>query len=182
MTRTITRSYDDYAAATAVVEDLESAGFSNSEISVIGRRGDATDDTDDSNAGEGAGIGAGVGGAAGLLAGLGMIAIPGIGPVVAAGWLAATAAGAAAGAAAGGTIGAMTSAGVDEKDAHLYAESVRRGGSVVSVRTSEARALEAEEIMDRATPVDMATRRADYEREGWTQFDANASPYVRPVI
>ncbi|KUL97339.1 membrane protein [Bosea sp. WAO] len=179
MTRTITRSYDDYAAATAVVEDLGAAGFSDSEISVIGRRGD---DVDDSNAGEGAGIGAGVGGAAGLLAGLGMIAIPGIGPVVAAGWLAATAAGAAAGAAAGGIIGAMTSAGVDEKDAHLYAESVRRGGSVVSVRTSEARAVEAEAIMDRATPVDISMRRADYEREGWTQFDANATPYVRPSI
>ncbi|KUL93899.1 MULTISPECIES: general stress protein [Bosea] len=179
MTRTITRSYDDYADATAVVEDLERAGFSNSEISVIGRRGE---DVDDSNAGEGAGIGAGVGGAAGLLAGLGMIAIPGIGPVVAAGWLAATAAGAAAGAAAGGIIGAMTSAGVDERDAHVYAESVRRGGSVVSVRAAEGRAAEAEAIMDRATPIDMATRRADYEREGWTQFDANASPYARPVI
>jgi hypothetical protein len=179
MIRTITRSYDDYATATAVVEDLEAAGFSDSEISVIGRQGDGVDD---SNAGEGAGIGAGVGGAAGLLASLGMIAIPGIGPVVAAGWLAATAAGAAAGAAAGGIIGAMTSAGVDERDAHLYAESVRRGGSVISVRAAEPRAAEAEAIMDRATPVDMVTRRADYEREGWTQFDANASPYVRPRI
>lgn len=138
---------------------------------VIGRR----EDHRDSNAGEGAGIGAGVGGAAGLLAGLGMIAIPGIGPVVAAGWLAAT----AAGAAAGGIIGAMTSAGVNEREAHVYAKSVRRGGSVVSLRTSEARAPEAEAIMDRATPIDVATRRADYEREGWTQFDANATPYVR---
>lgn len=178
MPLTITRSYEDYATAAAVVEQLGNAGFSDSDISVIGRR----EDHDDSNAGEGAGIGAGVGGAAGLLAGLGMIAIPGIGPVVAAGWLAATAAGAAAGAAAGGIIGAMTSAGVDEREAHVYAESVRRGGSVVSLRTSEARAPEAEAIMDRATPIDMATRRADYEREGWTQFDANATPYVRPGI
>ena len=178
MPLTITRSYEDYATAAAVVEELGNAGFSDSDISVIGRR----EDHGDSNAGEGAGIGAGVGGAAGLLAGLGMIAIPGIGPVVAAGWLAATAAGAAAGAAAGGIIGAMTSAGVDERDAHVYAESVRRGGSVVSLRTSEARAPEAEAIMDRATPIDMTTRRADYEREGWTQFDANATPYVRPGI
>lgn len=178
MPLTITRSYEDYATAAAVVEQLGIAGFSDSDISVIGRR----EDHDDSNAGEGAGIGAGVGGAAGLLAGLGMIAIPGIGPVVAAGWLAATAAGAAAGAAAGGIIGAMTSAGVDEREAHVYAESVRRGGSVVSLRTSEARAPEAEAIMDRATPIDMTTRRADYEREGWTQFDANATPYVRPGI
>ncbi len=178
MPLTITRSYEDYATAAAVVEELGNAGFSDSDISVIGHR----EDHEDSNAGEGAGIGAGVGGAAGLLAGLGMIAIPGIGPVVAAGWLAATAAGAAAGAAAGGIIGAMTSAGVDERDAHVYAESVRRGGSVVSLRTAEARAPEAEAIMDRATPIDMAVRRADYEREGWTQFDANATPYVRPGI
>ncbi|MGW9333430.1 hypothetical protein [Bosea sp. NPDC055594] len=179
MTRTITRSYDDYAVATAVVEDLGRAGFSDSEISVIGPR---NDDGDDSNAGEGAGIGAGVGGAAGLLAGLGMIAIPGIGPVVAAGWLAATAAGAAAGAAAGGIIGAMTSAGVDEREAHVYAENVRRGGSVVSVRAADGRVAEAEAIMDRAIPIDMARRRADYEREGWTRFDANATPYVRPTV
>ena len=178
MPLTITRSYEDYATAAAVVEELGNAGFSDSDISVIGHR----EDHEDSNAGEGAGIGAGVGGAAGLLAALGMIAMPGIGPVVAAGWLAATAAGAAAGAAAGGIIGAMTSAGVDERDAHVYAESVRRGGSVVSLRTAEARAPEAEAIMDRATPIDMAVRRADYEREGWTQFDANATPYVRPGI
>lgn len=178
MTRTITRSYDHYDDASAVVERLEAAGFSSENISLIGRN----DDIDDSNAEEGAGIGGVVGGTAGLLAGLGMIAIPGIGPVVAAGWLASTAAGAAVGAVAGGLIGAMTGAGVREEDAHFYAETVRRGGSVVSVRVADARAAEAEAIMDGARPIDMAARRADYEREGWTQFDANAMPYTRPEI
>jgi len=178
MTRTIIRSYDDYDTARAVVEDLETAGFASENVSLIGH----DEDADDSNAGEGAGIGGAIGGAAGLLAGLGMIAIPGVGPVVAAGWLAATAAGAAAGAVAGGLIGAMTSSGVSERDAHFYAENVRRGGSVVSVRVADARAAEAEAIMDRATPIDMAARRAEYEREGWTQFDANATPYTRPGI
>ncbi len=183
MTRTITRSYDDYETASAVVDDLENAGFANDNVSLIGRRHDIDDsNADDSNAGEGAGIGAGIGGAAGLLAGLGMIAIPGIGPVAAAGWLATTAAGAAAGAVAGGVIGAMTSAGVDEQDAHLHAESVRRGGSVVSVQAPDSRAAEAEAIMDRAVPIDLSARRAAYEREGWTQFDANATPYIRPGI
>lgn len=182
MTRTITRSYDDYATASAVVRDLETAGFAADDVSLIGRRDDGDTDADDGNTGEGAGIGAGVGGAAGLLAGLGMVAIPGIGPVVAAGWLATTFAGAAAGAVAGSVIGALTSAGVDEKDAHVYAESVKRGGSVVSVRTSESRAAEAEAILDGASPIDRASRRADYEREGWTQFDANASPYIRPRV
>lgn len=178
MTRTVTRSYDAYEDASAVVERLEAAGFASENISLIGRH----DEVDDSNAEEGAGIGGVVGGAAGLLAGLGMIAIPGVGPVIAAGWLASTAAGVAAGAVAGGLIGAMTSAGVKEDDAHFYAETVRRGGSVVSVRVADARAAEAEAIMDGATPIDMATRRADYEREGWTQFDANATPYTRPAI
>lgn len=178
MTRTITRSYETYEDAAAVVERLEDAGFSSENISLVGRN----DDTDESNAEEGAGIGGVVGGAAGLLAGIGLVAIPGIGPVVAAGWLASTAAGAAVGAVAGGLIGALTSAGVKEEDAHVYAETVRRGGSVVSVRVADSRAAEAEAIMDGARPIDMAIRRADYEREGWTQFDANATPYTRPAI
>src|SRR5207344_1400083 len=63
-------------------------------------------------AGAGAGVGAAVGGTAGLLAGLGLMAIPGVGPVVAAGWLVATTVGAAAGAATGGLIGGLTGAGV----------------------------------------------------------------------
>ena len=89
----------------------------------------------------GAGIGAAVGGIGGLLAGLGLIAIPGIGPVVAAGWLAATAAGAAGGAlvgaAAGGLVGALTQAGVPENDAHVYAEGIRRGGTLVTAKVDE---------------------------------------------
>lgn len=178
MTRTITRSYDNYETARSVVEALEAAGVSDSAISVIGR----DEHAEGNNAAEGAGIGAGVGGAAGLLAGLGMIAIPGIGPVVAAGWLAATAAGAVAGAAAGGLVGSFTSAGVSEEDAHYYAETVRRGGTVVSVKASDEHAATVESIMDGATPIDMDDRRATYEREGWTQFDANATPYARPSI
>jgi hypothetical protein len=82
------------------------------------------------DAGKGAGIGAAVGGVGGLLTGLGLLAIPGVRPVVAAGWLVATAAGAATGAvvggAAGGLVGSLTGAGVPERDAQFYAEGVRR--------------------------------------------------------
>ena len=106
MTRTITRSYDNHETASSVVEQLEAAGISSSNVSIVGRNGDS-----ETNTAEGAGIGAGVGGAAGLLAGLGMLAIPGVGPVVAAGWLAATAAGAVAGAAAGGLVGSFVKEG-----------------------------------------------------------------------
>ncbi|HEV7326819.1 MAG TPA: hypothetical protein VGN91_17315 [Bosea sp. (in: a-proteobacteria)] len=175
--RTITRSYDSYDIARRVVEELQSAGFPSTNISLIGRH----ESTDNSNAGEGAGIGAALGGAAGLLAGLGLLAIPGIGPVVAAGWLASTAAGAAAGGVTGGLIGAFTSAGEDEDSANYYAETVRRGGTVVSVKAHEDQAPAAEAIMDGATPVDRDARLTDYRNEGWTRFDERGEPY-RPLI
>ena len=74
----------------------------------------------------GAGIGATVG--------LGIIAIPGIGPVVAVGWPS-KAVFAAAGGVAGGVLGALTEAGVSEEDAQAYAEGVRRGGTLLTVRS-----------------------------------------------
>lgn len=176
MTRTITRSYENYATARSVVEQLEASGISSSNVSIVGRN---NGDTDETNAGEGAGIGAGVGGAAGLLAGLGLLAIPGVGPVVAAGWLAATAAGAVAGAAAGGLVGSFIKEGHDEDEANYYAETVRRGGSVVSVRAEPEQEAAVEAILDGATPIDRDTRMAQYRQEGWTRFDEKADPYMR---
>ena len=132
-------------------------------------------------AGAGAGIGAAVGGVGGLLTGLGVMAIPGVGPVVAAGWLAATAAGAAAGAvaggAAGGLIGAMTESGVPEEHAHVYAEGVRRGGTLVTARVEESLYPEAEATLRRSNWVDPTVRRASYAEQGWTRFDETLDPY-----
>src|SRR6202165_3031241 len=151
MTTTISRLYNNYADAQHAVSNLEAAGVSHSDISIVANNSDSWygadkkvdrdhDGVDDraEGAGKGAGIGAGVGGAAGLLAGLGLLAIPGLGPVVAAGWLAATAVGAAAGAATGGLVGALTEAGVSKEEAPLYAEGVRRGGTLVSARVPDA--------------------------------------------
>lgn len=173
MTRTITRSYEHHDDASLVVSRLEAAGIASDNISMISH-GDVGDE---SNAEEGAALGAAAGGAIGLLAGLGMLAIPGIGPVVAAGWLASTAAGAVGGAAVGGLVGALTSAGESERDANYYAETVRRGGSIISVRVADVRAAEVEAIMDGAGPIDPIARRAEYEREGWRRFDEAAAPY-----
>src|ERR1700760_2988053 len=102
MNVTISRIYDRYADAQTAVSGLEAAGVPHSDISIVannsgnwyGNQGNVDRDHDGvddraEGAGTGAGIGAGVGGAAGLLAGLGLLAIPGLGPVVAAGWLAA---------------------------------------------------------------------------------------------
>jgi hypothetical protein len=109
MTVIISRLYDAYAAAERAGNGLAAAGVPHSEISIVAnnsdnwyggkkdRDGDGVNDRAEA-AGTGAGVGAGLGGAAGLLAGLGLLAIPGLGPVVAAGWLAATAVGATAGA------------------------------------------------------------------------------------
>jgi len=120
MTKTVSALYDSYDSARAAVNDLVTAGFSSSDISIVANnsenwhRGDRASDAAD-DAGTGAGVGAAVGGLGGLLTGLGIMAIPGVGPVVAAGWLITTAVGAvtgaAVGAATGGIIGSLTDAG-----------------------------------------------------------------------
>ncbi len=85
--------------------------------------------------------------------------------------------GAVVGAGAGGLIGSLTHAGVSEDDAHVYAEGVRRGGSLVSVTADEDRAAEADRILNSRSFVDPAQRRADYRAAGWTRFDEAAGPY-----
>jgi hypothetical protein len=117
-----------------------------------------------------------VGGTAGLLAGLGILAIPGVGPVVAAGWLAALAAGAVAGGAAGGIIGALTQSGVSKEDAHVYAEGVRRGGTLVVARVPDRERSRYEAILDRSA-VNIRDRGEAYRKNGWTGFDESAPPY-----
>lgn len=170
---TITRAYDSHDDAKIVVNELENAGIPTADISLIANRSVSEDYADENAAGEGAGIGAAVGGGAGLLAGLGMMAIPGLGPIVAAGWLASTALGAAAGAAAGGLLGALVDGGESEDRAHVYAESVRRGSTLVTVRTQDANVATVERVMDGHNPFDPVVRRAEYGEEGWTGFDVD---------
>ena len=182
--KTVTGLFDDYADAKSAVNALEASGIPSDQIGIVSNNADdrykdrsgAAD-----GAGTGAGIGAAVGGAGGLLTGLGMMAIPGVGPVVAAGWLAATAVGAVAGAvaggAAGGLIGALTDSGVSEADAHVYAEGVRRGGTLVSAKVEDSMAPQAEAILKRSNWVDPVERRNAYTAEGWTRFDDTLNPY-----
>lgn len=86
--------------------------------------------------GTGAGIGILLGGGVGLLAGIDALSVPGLGPLVAAGWLVATLAGAAAGAALGGLFGALAGASGDDSETRLYAEAMRRG-ALVTVRADD---------------------------------------------
>jgi hypothetical protein len=107
------------------------------------------------------------------LAGLGLLAIPGLGPVVAAGWLASTAAGALAGGVTGGIIGALTQAGVTDEDAQLYAEGIRRGGTLVSARVPDGDRARYESVLNRSA-VNLEERGAAYRKAGWERFDPNA--------
>lgn len=181
MTKTFTGLYDSYEDAAQTVRELETAGIPHDDISIVSNRGDDEDDAGNhagTGAATGAGIGAVVGGGAGLLAGIGALAIPGVGPVVAAGWLVATLAGVGAGAAGGGIVGSLTGAGISKEHAHVYAEGVRRGGTLVTVRADESRAAVIEPILQRNRLVDAEARRTAYAQEGWVEFDAGADPYV----
>lgn len=187
---TVVGMFDNATAAQAALNDLKSAGFTGSDIDFIANntRGDYGTVTnkpgvfdkegDGLDAGEGAAFGATSGAIIGLLVGLGALAIPGVGPVIAAGALGATLTSTVVGAASGGIIGALVGAGIPESDAHIYAEGLRRGGSMVVVRSgSEARAQQAITVMQRHGVVDIDRRADAYRQEGWSGFDNNAPAY-----
>jgi hypothetical protein len=191
MTQTVTAVYDTYNFAVSAVNALEASGVPHSDISIVSNNVDNRYTKDRpthaaEDARKGAGIGAAVGGVGGLLTGLGLLALPGVGPVVAAGWLVATAAGAATGAvvggAAGGLVGSLTGAGVPERDAQFYAEGVRRGGTLVTARVNDARASTAREILRRYKSVDPVVRGAAYGESGWTTFNETAPAYTADQV
>jgi hypothetical protein len=198
MKNTITRLFNSHTEAMSAVTDLEGAGVPHDDISLIASNGDnwheghthdrAVDGDNDTaeGAGKGATTGGLIGGGAGLLAGLGMLAIPGLGPVVAAGWLASTAVGAIAGAIAGGAtggiLGALKDAGHTDDEAQVYAEGVRRGGTLVSVRADSGQAPLVERILHGRAGVDAADRGAAYRQDGWTGFMPDAPVYSADEI
>jgi hypothetical protein len=190
MSTTITRLFDDYSDAKSAVEELERLGVPKDDLSIVANNAhghhDVTDVNEHGDVSRGASTGAALGGVGGLLAGLGLLAIPGLGPIVAAGWLASTAAGAAiggiGGAATGSLVGALKNAGHSEDDAHVYSEGVRRGGTLVSAKVSDSLAGQAESILNRHRGVDAGTRGAAYRQSGWTAFDDKAPAYTRDEI
>ena len=194
MTKTITRVYSDYASAELAVRELKASGLGDSHIGIVASNADGwhkpgggdvdpkhdkdRDGKDDRAEGgaTGGGLGAIAGGAAGVAAGLGMIAIPGIGPVVAAGWLAALAAGAVGGGVAGGLIGALIESGTSKENAELYAEALRRGGAIVTAKVPDDEQTKYAAIMDRSA-FDIAARETAYRSSGWKGYDPAALAY-----
>jgi hypothetical protein len=192
-THTVVGLFDEYSDAETAIRALEAAGVPSTDISVIannradrygsypqyglGRSGHA----EGSGTGTGAGIGAVLGAAAGLLAGIGALAIPGVGPVVAAGPLAATLAGAGVGAVVGGLVGSLVEAGIPREHADIYAEAIRRGGTLVTVRTEDGHRERVSDILNRHSPVDVEERAAAWRQSGWTGFEEQASPHAGPL-
>lgn len=187
MIKTIVGSFDSFNEAHKVANDLRAAGFMDSDISIVANNaaGEYQSDprvttatTEDTSAtAKGALTGAVVGGGAGLAASLAGLAIPGIGPIIAAGPIVATLAGAGTGAVAGGLIGGLVDLGVPESHAEYYAESVRRGGALVTVRADEVRADEVQAILRDHGAVDIEGRVERWRESGWERFDQEARPY-----
>jgi hypothetical protein len=151
------------------------------------RERDLAQDTDTgetvaSGAGKGAVAGGVIGGTAGLIAGLAGLALPGIGPLVAAGPIAAALTGAGIGAVAGGLIGGLRQVGVSDTDAEYYAEAVRRGGALVIVRAEDDRAEQVAGIMRSRGAIDIESRVAAWRQSGWKGFDPSAQPYTHDDI
>jgi len=190
MSKTITRLFDDYVDAQNAVKDLEAAGIPHDDISIVANNAHGEHGhenvNDHGDVTRGVSTGAALGGAGGLLAGLGLLAIPGLGPIVAAGWLAATAVGAgigaAGGAATGGIVGALKNAGHTDEEANILSEGVRRGGTLVSARVDDAQAPAVESILDRNRAVAAEGRGAAYRQAGWTQFNPDAPDYTQDEI
>lgn len=192
--------FDTTQQAISALEDLVRNGYDRSEVNLVandvaGEYSRYFDDEgkyiasedDNTTAGEGAatggGIGALLGGAGGVLAGLGLLAIPGVGPALAAGPLVAGLVGAGAGAVAGGLVGALVSAGLPKENARRYAEGVRRGGTLLLLRVDQGMSTdEAYRILRSHNPVDIDERSRQWEESGWRDFDAAADPLTRDEI
>jgi hypothetical protein len=149
--------YPDRTSFERALEALRAANFRNSDISAILPERDRTtkDFAHEINTkapegiATGAGTGAAVGGVLGWLIGIGAIAIPGIGPLVAAGPIVAALAGAGAAGATGGLVGGLIGTGIPEIEAKRYAGRIREGGYLISVHCDDSEwAKRAEEILE----------------------------------
>ncbi|SMF97791.1 hypothetical protein SAMN02949497_0054 [Methylomagnum ishizawai] len=155
----------DMQQAELIVDRLKLAGFSNNDISVLFPDKSGTQDfahEKHTKAPEGAtiggGTGLGIGAILGWLAGIGSLAIPGVGPLIAAGPIMGALGGAAVGAAAGSLTGALIGLGIPEYEAKRYEGKIKGGNALISVHTESAEARDkAKDIFERANAEDIST-------------------------
>lgn len=182
MTKKIVGVFDTEQEATRAIEGLQNQGFSNDEISVITRDRDElrniNEDTG-TKAPEGVATGAAtggvLGGVTGLLAGIGALAIPGIGPILAAGPIVATLTGAAVGAGAGGLVGGLIGLGIPEDEAKEYEGYVDSGKILVLVEDN-GRGYQAHDVFRGNRSLNATRYEGTYNED--TRVGNTANPYA----
>jgi hypothetical protein len=166
--------YSSREAAERATDAIVNAGFSPADISVLlpenlGNRAIGTEKATKAPEGATAGgtTGALLGGALGMLAGIGALAIPGVGPLIAAGPIMATLAGAGVGGAIGGIAGALVGLGIPEYEAKRYEGRIQKGGILLSVHCASSDEVKrAKEIIERADGEDVsATSEASVDKD-----------------
>lgn len=182
MKEAIVGVFDDFAMAESTVRDLIDNGFPREEINLIvrdaeGKHAPPKVDVDDGDKViAGAGAGAAIGGVFGLLVGLGTLAIPGVGPILAAGPLAAAITGSTLGAGTGMWLGALSEeSNVPQADAAMYSEAVSRGATLVSLLAEDHVADRARNIMKRHGAIDIHKRAAQWPRSAQTDAPSTLS-------
>ena len=157
--------YPTYTSVEVAVDTLKAAGFRNTDISVLFPENVGTKDfahekgtKAPEGATTGAGTGAVIGGALGWLAGIGALAIPGIGPFIAAGPIMAALAGVGVGGVVGGIAGALVGMGIPEYEAKRYEGRIRDGGILLSVHSDNSEwTKRAKEILENTGAKDIAS-------------------------
>jgi hypothetical protein len=164
MAKAVLGLVDSEGQAERIVDGLKAAGFSNNDISVLFPDKSGTRDfahEQHTKAPEGAAAGAGtggvLGGVLGWLVGIGSLAIPGVGPFIAAGPIMAALAGAGVGAAVGGLSGALIGLGIPEYEAKQYEEKIKQGNILISVHSEDSDERDrAKDIFERAGAHDIS--------------------------
>ena len=172
--KTVTALFEQEADAIRAADALEREGFRREQIGVIvghelSRADEYITAPEDSEGKVLGGLGKGLafGGGLGAIAGtLSALLIPGVGPLMVGGALAATLLGAGLGASVGGVMGALMKAGVNESDARLFEVALRHGGVVLTVHTDETHALQAVKILDSSGALDMDEHRQEWGDRG----------------
>ncbi|HWS90158.1 MAG TPA: YsnF/AvaK domain-containing protein [Pyrinomonadaceae bacterium] len=180
MAKTVVGLFDGRMAAQNAVRELMVEGFRGDEVSLVSKKPDGKgveveyveEDGREQieDMAKGAGTGAAIGAGAALVLSLTALSIPGIGPVLAAGPLAALIAGAGVGAAAGGLVSGLKRLGVEDDEAGTYAEGLKRGGTLVTVNTDNERADLAVNLLRRLGAVEIDKRAAEWREGGWRGF------------
>lgn len=184
---TVVGVYQDMAEAQKVVGALKEANYSNEQISVVAANtddrygayinGNTVYQDEDVSGSEGAVVGGIEGGLIGLTLGLGVLLIPGIGPIVAMGPLLAGLVGAGVGAVTGGVTASLIDLGVPEEKAPLYDQAIHEGNTLVAVSGLNHDQIDnVEDIMNVFDVVNIDERSEYWTTQGWTGQDPNIPP------